>query len=58
MSFNPGPTKQASEVTFSRKATKKTHPKMFFNKIPVAKAGYQKYLGQHLDSKLFFDIHN
>ena len=30
---------------------------MFFNDIPVCKAGIQKILGLHLDSKLFCDIH-
>ena len=52
MSFNPEPTKQAQEVIFSRKTAKKIHPKTFFNNIPVVKAGSQKYLGLHLDSKL------
>ena len=36
MSFNPDPTKQDQEVIFSRKATKKNHPKIFFNNIPVS----------------------
>ena len=57
MSFNPDPTKQAQEVIFSRKTTKKIHPKIFFNNIPVSKANSQKHLGLHLDSKLSFDIH-
>ena len=52
MSFNPEPTKQAQEVIFCRKTTKKIHPKIFFNNIPVGKAGSQKYLGLHLDLKL------
>ena len=54
MSFNPDPTKQAQEVTFSRKTY---HPKIFFNNIPVVKADSQKHLGLHLDSKLIFEIH-
>ena len=57
MSFNTDPTKQAQEDTFNRKTTKKIHPKIFFNNIPVSKADSQKHLGLHLDSKLFFDIH-
>ena len=57
MSFNPDPTKQAQEVTFSRKTNKKIHPKIFFNNIPVVKADSQKHLGLHLDSKLIFEIH-
>ena len=57
MSFNLDPTKQAQGVIFSRKTTKKIHPKIFFNNIPVSKADSQKHLGLHLDSKLSFDIH-
>ena len=57
MRFNPDPTKQAQEVIFSRKTTKKIHPKLLFNNIPVSKADSQNYLGLYLDSKLFFDTH-
>ena len=57
MSFNTDPKKQAEKVIFSREATKKIHPKIFFNNIPVTKADIQKHLGLHLDSKLSFDIH-
>ena len=57
MSFNPDPTRQAQEVIFSRKTSKKIHLKTFFNNIPVSKADSQKHLGLHLDSELFFDIH-
>ena len=57
MGFNPDPTKQAQEVIFSRKTTKKIHPKICFNNIPVSKADSQKHLGLYLSSKLFFDIH-
>ena len=57
MSFNPDPTKQAQDVIFSRKTSKKIHPKIFFNNIPVSKVDSQKHLGLHLDSKLTFDIH-
>ena len=57
MSFNPDPTKQGQEVIFSRKTTKKIHPEIFFNNIPVSKANSPKYLSLHLDSKLSFDIH-
>ena len=56
MSFNSYPTTQAQEVIFSRKTTKKIHPKIIFNNIPVSKDDSQKYLGLHLDSKLSFDI--
>ena len=57
MSFNPDPTKQAQELIFSRKTSKKIHPNIFFNNISVSKADFQKHLGLHLDSKLTFDIH-
>ena len=53
MSFNPDSTIQAQEVIFSRKTTKKIHPKIFFSNIPI----FNKHLGLHLDSKLSFDIH-
>ena len=38
MSFNPDPKKQAQEIIFNRTTTKKIHPKIFFNNIPVSKA--------------------
>ena len=58
MSFNHHPTKQAQEGIFSRKTTKKIHPKTFFNNIRVSsRADSQKHLGLHLYSKLSFDIH-
>ena len=57
MSFNLGPTKQALEITFSRRITKKIHPKILFNNIPVSEADSQKHLDLHLNSKLSFDIH-
>ena len=57
MSFNPDPTKQAQEIIFRRKTTKKAHPKIFFNNIPVSKVDSQKHLGLHLGSKLSFEIH-
>ena len=57
MVFNPDPIKQVQKVIFNRKTTKKIYPKIFFNNIPVSKANSQKYLGLHLDSKSFFDIH-
>ena len=53
MSFNPDPKTQALEINFSRKTTKKIHPKIFFNNI-LSKASYQKHLGLHLHSQLSF----
>ena len=55
--LQPDPTKQAQEVIFTRKTTKKIHSKIFFHNIPVSNADSQKHLGLHLDSKLSFDIH-
>ena len=49
--------KQAQEIIFSKKATKKIHHKIFFNNVPGSKADSQKRLGLHLDLKLFFDSH-
>ena len=57
MNFNPDPTKHAQEVIFSKKTTKKIHPKIFFDNIPVSKADSQKHLDLPLDSKLSFDMH-
>ena len=50
------PIKQVQEVIFIRKTTKKIHPKIFFNKIPVSEADSQKLLVFHLDSELCFYI--
>ena len=38
MIFNPDSPTQAQEVIFSRKTTKKSYPKLFFNNIQVIKA--------------------
>ena len=57
MSFNPDPNKQAQEVIYIRKTTKKVHPKKIFNNIPANKADFQKHLGLYLDPQLSFDIH-
>ena len=42
--FNPDITKQAQEVTFSRKNTKTDHPIFFFNEATVAHTQCQKHL--------------
>ena len=57
MSFNPDPTKQAVEVTFSKKRCPANHPPIFFNDVPVKKVQEQKHLGIILDSKLSFASH-
>ena len=38
MISNPDPPTQAQEIIFSRKTTKKIHPKLFFSNIQVSKA--------------------
>ena len=55
--FNPDITKQAQEVTFSRKNTKIDHLIVYFNETPVAHTTCQKHLGIHLDEKLNFNHH-
>ena len=57
MNFDPDLTKQAQEASFSRKTKKTIHPKSCSNIILVSKAGCQKHLGIHLDSKSSFEIH-
>ena len=55
--FNPGITKQAQEVIFSRKNIKTDHPIVFFNEAPVVHTPCQKHIGMHLDEKLNFNTH-
>ena len=57
MSFNPDPSKQAQEVTFSRKIQKTCHPSIYFNNKSVKQVPSQKHLGLILDSKLNFQEH-
>ena len=57
MSFNPGISKQAQEVIFSRKAFKVSPPAVSFNYIPVARCSTHKHLGMYLDEKLNFGHH-
>lgn len=57
MSFNPDPTKQAVEVTFSRKRIRADHPPILFNNTPVIKVDEHKHLGIVLDSRLSFASH-
>ena len=54
MSFNPDPSKQAQEVTSSRKLQKISHPSIYFNNNPIEQVSSQKYLGMILDAKLNF----
>ena len=57
MSFNPDISKQAVEVTFSKKRCPPNHPPIFFNDVPVKNVPEQKHLGILLDSKLSFANH-
>ena len=57
MSFNPDPTKQAVEVTFSKKKISVDHPPIFFNDVTVMKVDEHKHLGVVLDSRLTFSSH-
>ena len=57
MIFNPDLSKQAQEVTFSRKTNKISHPTTSFNTVPVACTSCQKHLGLYFDEKLNFTQH-
>ena len=57
MSFNPDPSKQAQEVTFSRKNMKSSHPSVYFNNIPVSSTSMQKHLGMLLNEILSYEHH-
>ena len=57
MSLNSDPSKQAQEVTFSRKIKKLPHPFLVFINNNVLRASSEKHLGATLDVKLSFDEH-
>ena len=57
MSFNPDPIKQAQEIIFSRKTSKRNHPGLTFNNNIVNLTTKHKHLGMIFDSKLSFDEH-
>ena len=57
LEFNPDPTKHATEVLFSCKASILNHPQIVFNGTVVAKVNEQKHLGLILDSSLSFKKH-
>ena len=57
VSFNPDISKQAQEVTFSRKLKKTPHPPLMFNSNQVNKGSSQKHLGIILDESLSFEEH-
>ena len=55
MSFDPDPIKQAQEIIFSRKTTKRNDPGLMFNNNIVNLTTDHKHLGMMFDSKLSFD---
>ena len=57
LEFNPGPTKQSTEVLFSCKKSSPHHPLIMFNGTVVAKMIEQNHLGLILDSNLSFRKH-
>ena len=57
MSFNPDPTKQAQEITFSRKISQRNNSGLMFNNSIVNVTSIHKHLGMVFGSKLSFDEH-
>ena len=56
MRFNADPSKQAQEVTFSRKTKKEYHPPLAFSSN-VLETNSQKHLGVVLDNRFSFQDH-
>ena len=54
ISFNPGRTKAAQEVLFSRNII---YPNLNFNNLPIVKTASQKQLELDLDVRLTFNNH-
>ena len=57
MSFSLHPTKQAEEIIFIRKTSKRNHSDLMFNNNVVNLVTNYTYLGMMLDSKLSFGKH-
>ena len=57
MLFNPGSSKRAQEVLFSRKKKIQVHPVVSLNNVQVERVSSQKYLGILLNEKLNFKQH-
>ena len=57
MFFNPDPTKQAQDITFSRKVMKPSHHLIEMNNLSVQNASLQKQLDMILGEKLNFEFH-
>ena len=56
-SFNPDPSKQATEVLFSCKKVSPSQPQLTFNGTVIKKVNEQKHLGLILDSCMSFKKH-
>ena len=57
MLFNPGSSKRAQEMLFSRKKKIQVHPIVSLNNVQVERVSSQKYLGILLNEKLNFKQH-
>ena len=57
MLFNPGSSKPAQEVLFSRKKKIQVHPIISLNNVQVERVSYQEHLGILLDEKPNFKQH-
>ena len=57
MSFNPDPSKQATEIVFSKKRSDIQLPTLRFNNNILTPTSSHKHLGIILDSKLNFNNH-
>ena len=57
MTFNLDPTKQAQEIIFSCKTSKRNHLGIMFNNSIVNGTSIHKHLGMIFDSKLSFNEH-
>ena len=57
MSFNPDVSKQAQEVSFSKKTHKFFHATVLFNNVPVQHSAAPKHLGVYLDGTLNCNTH-
>ena len=55
MSFNPGLSKPAQEVIFSRKTKKEDHPPVAFNNSNLLETNSLKHLGAFFDNRLPFE---
>ena len=57
MTFNPGPTKQAQDIIFSRKTSQRNQRGLMFNNSIVNVTSIHKHLGMIFDSKLSLEEH-